>query len=651
MSSRDQRFSSDNLADFIWQNADLLWGDFKHVDFGKVILPFTLLRRLECVLAPTREEVAAAHERAQKAGQNLDIVLPPITGRKFYNTSTFTLGTLGSTKTRDNLESYIAGFSANARQIFSQFKFAHMVEQLDDQGILYQLARNFAAIDLSPETVPDWRMSEVYEHLIGRFGAEINEQAEDFMTPRDVVHLATDLVFHGDEAYLQRGAVRRLYDPTCGTGGFLSDAISRVRAMAPNEPGADVRLVPYGQELEPETHAVALTNMLIQNHDPRNIALGSTLADDRHGDKRFHYILANPPFGKKWEKDKRAVELEHREFGFAGRFGAGLPNVGDGSMLFLQHVVNKLERPENFGGRAAIVLSGSPLFNGKAGSGESNIRRWLFENDYVDAIVALPTDLFFRTGIGTYLWILSNKKPEHRRGKVQLINAVEMHQPMRKSIGNKRREIADAQRSEIAQVYQAFETTAVSKIFDASDFGYRRITVERPLRLRFEATAEALAAYRSAKAAQHADAFAQVQGSHTSLQAFLRAAGVSRLTKGAHKAVRDAFGTVDPEAEPTVGSDGKVLPDPALRDHEIVPLGQDVSEFFEEEVKPYVADAWIDQSKRDPQDSEFGVVGYEVNFNRYFYEYNPPRPLSEIDEELKDVEKEIFDLLKDVADV
>ncbi|WP_415716553.1 type I restriction-modification system subunit M [Roseibium sp.] len=419
-----------SLADFIWKNADDLWGNFKHTDFGKIILPFTLLRRLECVLEPTREQViktinseAFAHlkDSIEDRDNGLGIVLRTQTGYPFYNTSNYQLRSLGATRTRQNLEDYIASFSPNARVIFEQFQFTNTLERLDEEGILYKICQNFAAIDLHPDVVPERVMSNVYEHLIRRFGAEVNEAAEDFMTPRDVVHLAIELLLDpDDQMFIENpGMIRTMYDQTCDTGGFLSDGMEHVDELRDRYSIAPV-IVPYGQELEKETHAVCLASMLLKTveSDPgrdlsKNIKLGSTLSNDKLADEKFHYCVSNPPFGKKWEKDQQSVVKEHKDKGFEGRFGPKLPRVSDGSMLFLLNLVSKLEDPENGGGRGAIVLSGSPLFNGGAGSGESEIRRHLLEQDLVEAIVALPTEIFFRTGIGTDIDTSPNVPGEH----------------------------------------------------------------------------------------------------------------------------------------------------------------------------------------------------------------------------------------------
>ena len=668
--------SAASLADFIWKNAEDLWGDFKHTDFGKVILPFTLLRRLECVLEPTRKQVCESHSSFSDSDIDLDLILRQTTQYPFYNTSEYELENLGSTKTRQNLQDYIAHFSDNARVIFEQFDFANTIIRLDKAGLLYKICKNFADIDLHPNAVPDRVMSNIYEHLIRRFGSEVNEGAEDFMTPRDVVHLATALILDPDDALFEAnpGLIRTLYDPTCGTGGFLSDAISHVEEYGSRFDVPPV-LVPHGQELEPETHAVALTGMLLRTleSDPgrdlsQNIKLGSTLSNDQYTGDRFHYGLSNPPFGKKWEKDKKEVEREHKDKGLDGRFGPGLPRVSDGSMLFLMHLASKLELPENGGGRAAIVLSGSPLFNGGAGSGESEIRRYLLENDLVEAIVALPTEIFFRTGIGTYLWILSNKKPEDRQGTVQLINATGLWTSIRNE-GNKRRIVSDDQRREILDIYAAAEDSEISKMIDYRTFGYRRITVERPLRLRFEITDEKIAEF---KATKHfplmeeknpdlAEALDRILTRFTSvymnrekfiadLKQFIKDEGITSVGTAFIKALSLVLGERDENADICTDRRGNPEPDTSLRDFENVPLSESIYDYFAREVLPHVPDAWIDEKKVDKLAGEVGIVGYEINFNRFFYKYVPPRPLEAIDAELKQVEGEIAELLGEVTE-
>jgi type I restriction enzyme M protein len=667
--------SDASLADFIWKNAEDLWGDFKHTDFGKVILPFTLLRRLECVLEKTRKEVESAYETHKDSGIDLDLILRQLTRYPFYNTSTYALSTLGSTKTRQNLQDYVARFSDNARIIFEQFDFTNTVIRLDKAGLLYKITKNFAGIDLHPDVVPDRVMSNIYEHLIRRFGAEVNEGAEDFMTPRDVVHLATTLLLDPEDSLFEANPrlIRTIYDPTAGTGGFLSDAMTHVAEFSDRFAVPPV-LVPYGQELEPENHAVCLASMLLRTleSDPgrdlsKNIAGPySTLSRDAFPAQRFHYCLANPPFGKKWEKDQKAVEAEHKEKGLSGRFGPGLPRINDGSMLFLLHLASKLELPDNGGGRAAIVLSGSPLFNGGAGSGESEIRRWLLENDRVEAIIALPTEIFFRTGIGTYLWILSNKKPMHRRGNVQLINATGLWISI-KNEGNKRRKISDDQIREIAHIYAASETGELSRVLEHRAFGYRRIRVLRPLRMRLHVTGKSIARLRDDKVWAKLSP-AQQAGWEIALRAHLGAihpvswvagfvaeakssdATLGKPGKPLINALINALGVRDPDGEPIKGSDGDPIADTELTDYENVPLTEDVRDYLAREVLPHVPDAWLDENFRDEQDEEIGRIGYEINFNRYFYKYVPPRRLEEIDTELKQVEAEIAALLGEVTE-
>jgi type I restriction enzyme M protein len=641
-----------NLADFIWNVADTLRGPFKPSLYGRIILPFTVLRRLECVLEPTREAVRAQAKLLVGSSVNLDLVLPQTAGATFFNTSQFSLANLGSTSTRANLEDYVAKFSASARQVFEHFAFDAWLVRLEEANILYEVCKKFAAIDLHPAAISNHEMGLVFEHLIRKFAEAANDDAGEYFTPRDVVRLVTTLVFAPDHDLLTgKGVVRTVYDCAAGTGGFLSSAIEQVK-----EWNDQASLIPYGQELNPETYAICVADKLIQGYDVAKLKLGNTLSNDQLPRERFDYCLANPPFGVKWETVQKAIAKEHKEDGYAGRFGPGLPRVGDGSLLFLMHLLSKRKPAEQGGSRIGIVLSGSPLFNGGAGSGESEIRRWLLENDWVESIVALPTDLFYNTGIGTYVWVLSNKKAPERAGKVQLIDASSLHSPMRKSLGSKRKQLAQQQIDTIAHLADAFEDGPHSKIFPTTAFGDRRITVERPLRLRFQVTAERLSQYAASKGAERVDRFEALLGDgqrFDALAPFLAAAGFNgKLGKGTRKAVLDAFGERDPEAQPVPDAEGKsgsCMPDPELREFENVPLGEDINAYFEREVRPHVPDAWIDLGKIDEKDGRPGVVGYEISFNRYFYVYQPPRPLTEIDAELKAVEAEIAALLSEVT--
>ncbi len=634
------------MAAKIWSVADTLRGDFKQSEYGRIILPFAVLRRLECVLDPTREAVLAQYDAIKDDNLDLDLILPEIAGAPFYNTSQFTLATLGATSTRQNLEAYISAFSANVRQVFDEFAFDNWIERLDEANLLYEVVKAFKDFDLHPDRVSNHHMGMIFEHLVRKFAESANDTAGEFYTPRDVVRLATTLVFANDqEALSGKGVVRTVYDCAAGTGGFLSSAIELVTEWNPS-----ARIIPYAQELNPETHAICVADKLIQGYDPKNIKLGNTLSDDQLPHERFDYCLANPPFGVDWKKVQKQVVAEHRVRGYDGRFGPGLPRVNDGSMLFLMHLLSRRKPASQGGTRIGIVLSGSPLFNGGAGSGESEIRRWILENDWLEAIVALPTDMFYNTGISTYIWILANNKEDRRKGLVQLIDATGIHTAMRKSQGNKRRFLSDAQIAEIARIHEAFEEGPHCRIFNTTDFGYRRITVERPLQLRFSVTPEKLEACKAMKAAEHADKFAGVSGEYLNPDDFLAAAGIEKLKPAALKAVFKAFGEHDERAEIICDAKGHPMPDPDLRDHENVPLSESVEEYFEREVLPHVPDAWIDTSKRDKKDGEVGIVGYEINFNRYFYTYTPPRPLEEIDADLKQVEREIAELLSEVAE-
>ncbi len=647
-----------NLASEIWAVADLLRGDFKQSEFGKIILPFTVLRRLECVLEPTREAVLEQYEAIKDDDLDPDLILPGVAGAPFYNTSKFTLATLGSTSTRHNLEEYISHFSANARQIFDEFAFSNWIERLDQHDLLYLVVKEFRGIDLHPDKVSNHEMGLIFEHLIRTFAESANDTAGEFYTPRDVVRLTTTLVFSRDhEALSGEGVVRTVYDCAAGTGGFLSSAIELVNEWNPN-----ARLIPYAQELNPETHAICVADKLIQGYDTRNIKQGNTLSNDLLPGERFDYCLANPPFGVDWKKVQKAVKDEHRVLGYSGRFGPGLPRVSDGSMLFLMHLLSK-RRPE--GTRIGIILSGSPLFNGSAGSGESEIRRWILENDWLEAIIALPIDLFYNTGIGTYVWVLDTDKEARRKGLVQLIDATDVHTPMRKSLGSKRRWLTDEQIAEIARIHDAFEEGPMSKIFETADFGYRRITVERPLKLRFQVTRERIAAYFESKPFQALKekqqpvrkALESLVGDTlwrnrddflAELKSAFKAQGVS-LTAAQLKPIWTACGERDENAAICRDAKGNPEPDPDLRDHENVPLSEAVQDYFEREVLPHVPDAWIDKAKKDKKDGQVGIVGYEINFNRYFYQYQPPRPLEAIDADLKQVEAEIAELLEAVA--
>lgn len=560
------------LSAFIWSVADLLRGDYKQSEYGKVILPFTVLRRLDCVLEPTKEAVLAELAAKKKEKINPDSFLRRKTKKGFYNTSPLDMKKLMGDQDhiRENLDKYIQHFSPEVADIFERFDFQTQVERLAKAKLLYQVTEKFAGIDLHPEVVDNHQMGLVFEELIRKFAEISNETAGEHFTPREVIRLMVNLIFVEDDEVLSKpGAVRTIYDPTAGTGGMLSIAGEYLV-----EHNRSARLKMYGQELNPESYAICKADMLIKGQDVTKIAFGNTLSEDGHPGERFDYMLSNPPFGVEWKKVEKEVRREHEEQGFNGRFGPGLPRVSDGSMLFLLHLLAKMRPAKDGGSRFGIVLNGSPLFTGGAGSGESEIRRHVLENDLLEAIVGLPTDMFYNTGISTYVWIVSNRKPAHRKGKVQLIDASGWWQKMRKSLGSKRKDLSDAQIERITRLFGEFKEASedgkpVSRIFRNEEFGYRTITVERPLK--------------------------DEQG-----KAVLAAKGKQK---------------------------GKPQPDPELRDSENVPLSEDVEVYFKREVLPHAPDAWIDHEKTK--------VGYEIPFNRHFYVFKPPRPLAEIDAELK----------------
>lgn len=634
-------------AAFLWSIADLLRGDFKQSQYGRIILPFTLLRRMECVLAPTKGKVIKQASAQQgRPDQVREMLLLRASGQQFFNASSLNLSTLSDTQTAADLMSYVQAFSKDAREIFEHFHFEDFVQQLETANLLYQVVQRFAATDLSPERISNFGMGIIFEELIRKFAESSNETAGEHFTPRDIVHLTTSLVITNQDHKLAPNSIVTIYDPTAGTGGFLSEGDEYIQSISEK-----VSVSLHGQELNPESYAICKADMLIKGQDVASIKLGNTLSNDQLADKRFDFMLSNPPFGVEWKKVQKQITDEHSHKGFDGRFGAGLPRVSDGSLLFLLHLVSKMRDPRDGGSRIGIILNGSPLFTGGAGSGESEIRRYLLQNDLVEAIVALPTDMFYNTGIATYVWILSNHKAVARQGKVQLIDGSRHFAKMRKSLGSKRQYITEDQISELVRLYGSFEQTAQSKIFPIDAFGYRRITVERPLRLNFQTSAERLGKVMEEKALQKLDSGAQQQ-LMTALQTMdagqlhRNREQFSKLLKkalAAHsvslstlelKALLNALSERDPEAD-ICTTKGQPEADTGLRDNENVPLGESVYDYFQREVIPHVPDAWIDESKTDALDGEVGIVGFEIPFNRHFYVFQPPRPLAEIDSDLK----------------
>ena len=606
-----------SLSAFIWAVADLLRGDYKQSEYGKVILPFTVLRRLDCVLEPTKATVLVEFAEKKKAGLNPDPFLLRKAGQSFYNASPLDMRKLMGDQDhiRENLFAYVQGFSPSVRDIFERFDFAAQIERLAKNGLLYQVAEKFAHIDLHPEAVDNHAMGLVFEELIRKFAEISNETAGEHFTPREVIRLMVNLIFVEDDDVLTKpGVVRTIYDPAAGTGGMLSVAGEHLEAMNPK-----ARLTMFGQELNDESYAICKADMLIKGQDVANIVAGNTLSDDGHAGRKFDYMLSNPPFGVEWKKVEKEVRREHETQGFNGRFGPGLPRVSDGSMLFLMHLLSKMRPARDGGSRFGIVLNGSPLFTGGAGSGESEIRRYVLENDLLEAIIGLPTDMFYNTGISTYVWIVTNRKPAARKGKVQLIDASSFWRKMRKSLGSKRKEMSEEQIADVTRLFGSFAEARIAtlldgegkevsrkiivageeppqapqggkvkfaplaRIFPNEAFGYRTITVERPLR---------------------------DDKGHVVLG-----------TKGKQK--------------------GKPQPDSALRDTENVPLSKEIDAYFEREVLPHAGDAWIDAEKTK--------TGYEIPFNRHFYVFEPPRPLAEIDADLAEVTARIKAMIEGLA--
>uniref|UniRef100_A0A7V2ZKL3 site-specific DNA-methyltransferase (adenine-specific) n=1 Tax=Ignavibacterium album TaxID=591197 RepID=A0A7V2ZKL3_9BACT len=581
-------------ANFIWSIADLLRGHYKQADYGKVILPFTVLRRMDIVLEPTKKKVLETYQKHKdKKPDVLEEILNRITGVKFHNRSKFDFNELAKDPNHlaANLRNYINGFSINAREIIEYFSFEEQIKKLDEYDLLYLVVKHFADARDKFEVNDPMEMGYIFEELIRKFAEISNETAGEHFTPREVIRLMVNLLFVNDKDILRKeGIVKTLYDPACGTGGMLSVADEYLHELNPS-----ARLELFGQELNPESYAICKSDMLIKGQNPSNIKFGNSFSQDGLPNEKFDYMLSNPPFGVDWKKAEKFIKDEYESKGFAGRFGAGLPPISDGSLLFLQHMISKMKQNDKNGSRIGIVFNGSPLFSGGAGSGPSEIRKWIIENDWLEAIIALPDQLFYNTGIATYIWIVTNRKEPKRKGKVQLINASgndwengDKNNPfyvkMMRSLGNKRKEIGDGKNNKpdqikfITELYEAFKENEYCKIFDNEDFGYIRITVERP----------------------------------------------KRNEKG----------------EIEYDKKGRPVPDPELRDYENIPLKENVEEYFKREVLPHLPDAWIDHSKTK--------IGYEITFTKYFYKYKPLRSLEEIRKEIIELENQVNSEIKSI---
>jgi type I restriction enzyme M protein len=692
-----------DLANFIWSIADLLRGPYRPPQYERVMLPMTVLRRFDCVLAPTKAKVLAEYERwgSKLQGEALDAKLNKAAGQRFHSRSPLNFEKLKGDPDHIamHLASYIQGFSANVRRIFEYFEFGNEIEKMGEANILYLVVSKFCDVDLHPDSVPNEEMGLIFENLIRRFNELANETAGDHFTPREVIRLMVHILFiHDDHLLSTPGTVRTLLDPACGTGGMLAGAQQYLREHHPQ-----ARLYPYGQDYNKRAFATAASDMIMKqvNHNvgADNVRFGDSFTEDKFEDEKFDYLLTNPPFGVDWKKQQKEIEREHDKQGYDGRFGAGLPRVNDGSLLFLQHMISKFERvapkEQKYGSRLAIVFSGSPLFSGGAGSGESDIRKWIIENDWLEAIIALPESMFYNTGIGTYVWIVTNRKHKRRKGKIQLFDARKIFVPLRRNLGEKRRMIGNGENGtpnkidDIVKAYatmeewkltewldrndkriglqlfspnahipkplegQRDEISTISLVFNNTEFGYARVTVERPLRLRYQMTVEDKARFFDAcphllDDVQEIDKALGREPQRdwnsvwSQIENLLRHRG-SRWKTAEQKLFRSVFTHSDSQADPVLkgkrGDDYE--PDPDLRDFENVPLEEDVDAYFHREVLPHVPDAWMDRTK--------DKVGYEINFNRHFYSYTPPRPLEQIDAELKEAEEQIIRLLKEVT--
>jgi type I restriction enzyme M protein len=692
ISAQAEQVTKTNLADLIWKNAEVLTGAFRPADYRKVILPMMVMRRLDCLLEPTKDATLAMAEQVKQNGYQPSMFLPGVTKYPFWNTSKFTFASLieDPDYLRDNIEDMINGFSPNVAKVFDKFGFMATVEKLHDKKRLYLVVKNFAQTPMHKDVVKAHDMGHAFEELLRKFneGSPSDEQ----YTPRDAIHLMVDILFDGDDEALSiPGAIRTMYDQTAGTGGMLSEAEEKVFALNPN-----AKLKLYGQELEDETYAICMADMLIRDQDPANMALGDTLGDDKHPNERFDYQLSNPPYGREWKPSEDSVKREHAR-GVAGRFGAGFPRIGDGQMLFQLNALSKMRPFINGegGSRIGIVHNGSPLFTGDAGGGESEIRRHILEHDYLDAIVALPTDMFYNTNIATYLWFMSNRKPAERKGKVMLIDASKMGLLMKKNMGKKRIELSKDCQLRILQAYHDYDETswaadeAISgrkralqaKILPNEHFFYRKVTIERPQRMRFDLSRETLQGFAVDSARlklndggvlfaalnrivektgsqnyMSAEDFREAIQQSDNANAIDAAEKSSKLKAKQLEVARKFFGNRDKKAEITTNEKNEVVPDADLRDAEYISfkvVGNDVAAgiqaYFDAEVKPHWPDAWINIDTKDSKDGQFGVVGCEINFNREFYVYEAPRSRNEIKHDIEAMEKRFMEMLRGVA--
>ena len=659
-----------NYVSFLWNIAESLRGTYKAEDYGKVMLPLIVLRRFDCVLEThDRERIKGIYKETDYVSgtERDEMVIAEAEevynqeNMSFFNISEYSFQSLldDSENIAENLKVYINGFSNNVRKIMDNFKFTTQIDHLNKKNKLYAIIQKFSEVDLHMDKVPNEEMGKIYEEMIRKFYE--NTDAGEHYTPREVVELCMEMLFYTKEEFIEKkGKLIDIADFCVGTGGMLSEARRYVEKH-----NADAEIQLYGQELMDESFAICQADMIMKGESSENIRLGNTLSDDQFKGDKFRFLISNPPYGVTWKDEEKTIKQE-AELGFDGRFGAGTPRVSDGSLLFLQNMINKMKTDED-GSRIAIILNGSPLFTGDAGSGESNIRRWIIESDMLEGIIALPTDMFYNTGISTYIWVLTNKKTTERRGKIQLVDGSNFYKPMRKSLGNKRKMISKEQIQELKEIYSKFEESELSKIFDNDDFGFRKITVDRPLKLKFEINEETLETFRnssqyinlavSKKKKEELKEIEEVEGrkkqeklieslskitkTYSDREEFLKdlknqfkTDGIDFIKGGLLKAIWSNIGVRDEDAVVCKNNKGIVEVDTSLRDSETIPLKEDVEEYFQREVVPHVPDAKIDESTLDK-------IGYEIPFTRHFYKYEKLRGFEEIMGEVRELEKEI----------
>lgn len=668
------------ISNFVWGTADLIRDKFRRGDYEEVILPFVVLRRLDCVLEPNNDDVRDAYEQYgdQLNDKALQEVLKDAADAPFYNYSEYTLETLldEPSDIERNLKEYVHSFSPAMQQVLDNFGFESTIEELAKHDLLYKVVKRFTQpeVDLHPDKVSNSTMGDIFEELIRRFNESLDENPGEHFTPREVVHLMAELAIESDRDEFEDNQILHVYDPCCGTGGMLTETEDRIKQI-----NDDVEIWLFGQEVNPQTHAIAKSDMFIKGEDAtaaNNISDGSTLANDAFPDKQFDYMLANPPYGKDWKSDKEAVEKEYEQ-GHGGRFGAGLPSKTDGQFLFLQTMLSKMQDTDDGGSRIAFISNASPLFTGDPNvsdtKNECSIRRWILENDWLEALIRMPDELFYNTKITTYVWVLSNDKPEERNGQVQLIDASgeEFWNLMDDNKGDKRKELTEDQIKDILKIYGENENAENSQVHPVSEFGYRKVRIERPLRKNFKASGDRIELIKEERAFKNLSGSEEGEEKQEAILKMLHGMGnelyrdkeefsekldeaVEEADLDLKKSVRGnifkALGEKDSDAEIVRDSKGRPERDTDLTDYEYVPLDRNVRDYFEEEVQPYVPNAWIKEDMTDPQDGDIGKIGYEINFNRYFYEYEPPRPLEEIEDDIEQVEQQVIDMIQEVTE-